>query len=45
MCLTRVDPLLDSLRQDTRWVPFLRKIRLADDQLTWLTKDFGPTEG
>jgi tetratricopeptide (TPR) repeat protein len=45
MCLTRVDPLLDSLHSDARWEPFLRKLKLADDQLTWLTKDFGPAQG
>ena len=45
MCLTKVDPLLDSLRQDARWVPFLRKLNLADDQLAWVTPEFGPAEG
>ena len=45
MCLTKCDPLLDSLRRDARWEPFLRKMNLADDQLTWLTPKFGPAEG
>ena len=44
MCLTRVDPLLDSLQGDPRWQPFLRKMKLADDQLTWVTQLFGPAD-
>ena len=45
MCLTKVDPLLDSLRGDARWDPFVRKMKLADDQLGWATKEFGPAGG
>lgn len=44
MCLTRVDPLLDSLHADARWEPFIRKMNLAEDQVSWLTKDLGPAE-
>jgi TolB-like protein len=44
MCLTRVDPLLDSLQGDARWEPFLRKMNLADDQLAWVTPLFGPAD-
>jgi TolB-like protein len=44
MCLSRVDPLLDSLQGDARWQPFLRKMKLADDQLTWVTPLFGPAD-
>ena len=38
------DFFLESLRGDPRWLPFLRKLNLAEDQLTWLIKDFGPAE-
>lgn len=31
--ITRLDPLLASLRNDPRWPEFLRKLGLADDQL------------
>jgi TolB-like protein len=44
MCLTRVDPLLESLHGDARWQPFLRKMKLTDDQLSWLDKSFGPAD-
>jgi tetratricopeptide (TPR) repeat protein len=45
MGLMKCDPLLESLHADARWEPLLRKMNLADDQLTWLTPKFGPVEG
>jgi TolB-like protein/cytochrome c-type biogenesis protein CcmH/NrfG len=33
MGLMKSDPLLQSLHDDARWLPFLRKMKLADDQL------------
>jgi TolB-like protein/cytochrome c-type biogenesis protein CcmH/NrfG len=33
MGLTKADPLLRNLHSDHRWLPFLRKMNLADDQL------------
>jgi tetratricopeptide (TPR) repeat protein len=34
-----IDPLLESLHQDPRWVPFLRKIGRAPDQLAAIKFD------
>jgi hypothetical protein len=34
MGLMKCDPLLKNLHADARWLPFLRKMNLADDQLT-----------
>lgn len=31
--LLKCDPLLGPLHSDARWLPFLRKLKLADDQL------------
>ena len=31
--LLKCDPLLRNLHHDPRWLPFLRKMNLADDQL------------
>jgi TolB-like protein/cytochrome c-type biogenesis protein CcmH/NrfG len=36
MALIKSDPLLQRLHGDARWEPFLRKMKLADEQLTWL---------
>ena len=33
MGLIKSDPMLKSLHGDARWEPFLRKMKLADDQL------------
>jgi TolB-like protein len=39
MGLTKCDPLLRSLHGDARWQPLLRKLKLADDQLAWITAE------
>jgi tetratricopeptide (TPR) repeat protein len=37
----RCDPLLKNLHDDPRWLQFLRKMNLADDQLTWAQQPSG----